>query len=121
MRLSCCLALALLQSAVAPDPSGGWLSYAIFEAAPTDIITTLSATMSVPDEPTQGGAEPAFWFGVQTHDGDGALVQPIQAKYIDGRWEMFHEIFDWTTGRDSTSSHFHAHFAVPAGDSVWGR
>ena len=73
--------------------------------------------MSVPDEPTHRGAEPAFWFGVQTHDGDGALVQPIQAKFLDGRWEMFHEIFDWTTGRDSASSHF----AVPAGDSVWAQ
>lgn len=42
-------------------------------------------------------------------------MQPIQAKWLGSQWEMFHEIFDWTTGRDSASSHF----AVPAGDSVW--
>ena len=77
----------------APDPSGGWLSYAVFEADPTDTITKLSATMTVPDAPKHRGAEPAFWFGVQTHKGDGALVQPIQAKWLGGRWDMFHEIF----------------------------
>eukprot|EP00966_Prymnesium_polylepis_P086101 1992823-Prymnesium_polylepis.1 len=74
--------LLLAQSpapALAGDPSRGWLSYAIFEANATDIITSLSATMSVPDKPLHGGAEPAFWFGVQTHDGDGALVQAAQA------------------------------------------
>ena len=106
----------LIVPSIAPDPSGGWLAYAIYEAPKaSDIITSLSAVMSVPDNPKRSGAEPAFWFGVQTHAGDGALVQPIQAKWLSGRWEMFHEIFDWTTHRDSAGPHF----AVPAGDSVW--
>jgi hypothetical protein len=100
--------------AVAADPSGGWLSYAVFRAKPTDVITRLSATMVVPPTPktpkvaagrsaiqtplsifcngesllkyTQrrlNGSTgrgypkgfPAFWFGLQTAEGDGALVQ----------------------------------------------
>ena len=101
--------------ATAPDPSGGWLSYALYEANATDIITKLSCTMTVPADPLHRGAEPAFWFGVQTHKGDGALVQPIQAKWLGGEWDMFHEIFDWVTHHDSASEHY----AVPAGDKVW--
>lgn len=101
----------------AADPSEGWLSYAVFEAAATDTITALSATLTVPSKVKGFGSDPAFWFGVQTHDGDGALVQPIQAKWLDGNWHMFHEIFDWTTMRDSAT----AHYTVPPGDSVWAQ
>ena len=84
------------------DPSGGWLSYARYDAPnPTDIITRLSATMIVPELPTAKGGSPAFWFGgscprslillhslncpcvlVQTNKGDGALIQPIMAKWL---------------------------------------
>ena len=110
------LLLVLATPARAPDPSGGWLSYAIYEAPnSTDIITKLSCVMTVPAAPLHSGAEPAFWYGVQTHRGDGALVQPIQAKWLRGEWDMFHEIFDWTTHHDSASQHY----AVPAGDKVW--
>ena len=104
-------------SAYAADPSAGWLSYAVFEAAATDTITSLSATMTVPSKVKGFGSDPAFWFGVQTHDGDGALVQPIQAKWLDGNWHMFHEIFDWTTMQDTAT----AHYTVPPGDSVWAQ
>ena len=51
--------------AAAQDPSGGWLSYAVFKAGPTDIITRLSATMVAPAAPADAGGQPAFWFGVQ--------------------------------------------------------
>jgi hypothetical protein len=38
--------LALTAVAHAADPSGGWLSYAVYTAPnPTDIITKLTATM----------------------------------------------------------------------------
>ena len=57
--------------------------------------------MVVPESPKAPGSSPAFWFGVQTANGDGALVQPIQAKWLGREWNMFHEIFDWTTHRDS--------------------
>ena len=85
------------------DPSSGWLSYAIYNAPKTtDTITKLSATMVVPDKLSSHGfgSEPAFWFGVQTSKGDGALVQPIMAKWLGGAWYMFHEVFDWTDERD---------------------
>ena len=57
--------------------------------------------MIVPDEPTSRGGSPAFWFGVQTEHGDGALIQPIMAKWLGGSFNMFQEIFDWTDRRDS--------------------
>ena len=70
------LLLLLLHSALANDPSGGWLSYAVYNApAPTDTITRMSATFVAPPAPVESGGSPAFWFGLQTAAGDGALVQ----------------------------------------------
>ena len=46
------LAVFFVATAKAADPSSGWLSYAIFKAPePTDIITKLSAKMTVPETP----------------------------------------------------------------------
>ena len=73
--------------------------------------------MSVPAKVKGFGSDPAFWFGVQTHKGDGALIQPIQAKWLDGNWHMFHEIFDWNTHHDSAT----AHYTVQPGDAVWAQ
>ena len=111
------MSLSLAFLSLAADPSPGWLSYAVFEAAANDTITSLSATMSVPAKVKGFGSDPAFWFGVQTHKGDGALIQPIQAKWLDGNWHMFHEIFDWTTMQDSAT----AHYTVRPGDSIWAQ
>lgn len=86
------------------DPSGGWLSYAVYNAPnPTDIVTKLSATMVVPDKPKSPFGSPAFWFGVQTAKGDGALIQPIMAKWLGDSFYMFQEIFDWTDQNDEQS------------------
>eukprot|EP01050_Picozoa_sp_SAG11_P012939 SAG11_NODE_1475_length_4838_cov_3.412956_4_plen_136_part_00 len=85
----------------AGDPSGGWLTFAVYRAPkPTDIITKLSATMVVPETPLGRGGSPAFWFGTQTSKGDGALVQPIMAKWLGDGFYMFQEIFDWTDQHD---------------------
>jgi hypothetical protein len=97
----CFFAACASATHVGADPSGGWLSYAIYNAPnPTDgewplcfsntfmvfvwfvVITKLSATMVVPDTPQSRGGSPAFWFGVQTQHGDGALIQPIMAKWL---------------------------------------
>ena len=104
LRASLALALPLL--ALAADPSEGWLSYAVFKAQPTQVITKLSATMVVPAAPKNPGSSPAFWFGVQTEKGDGALVQPIMAKELGylgkgSAYYMFQEIFDWTAENDT--------------------
>ena len=72
---------------------------------PHDAVTRLSATMVVPESPKNPGSSPAFWFGVQTEKGDGALVQPIMAKELGYRpgspssFYMFQEIFDWVRAR----------------------
>ena len=75
------------------------LSYAVFKAQPTQTITRMSATMTVPEAPKERGSFPAFWFGTQTAKGDGALVQPIMAKWLGDSFYMFQEIFDWTAGK----------------------
>jgi hypothetical protein len=97
-------------SPLGADPSGGWLSYAVYNAPqPTDVITRLSATMVVPDTPQGHLGSPAFWFGTQTAKGDGALIQPIMAKWLGDGFYMFHEIFDWTDERDEQSKQVGAH------------
>lgn len=89
---------------VGADPSSGWLSYAVYNApSATDVITRLSATMTVPDTPQGHLGSPAFWFGTQTTKGDGALIQPIMAKWLGNGFYMFHEIFDWTDENDEQS------------------
>jgi hypothetical protein len=72
--------------------------------------------MIVPEEPTPQvkGGSPAFWFGVQTQMGDGALIQPIMAKWIQDTeypsgkqrrgFFMFQEIYDYTDEKDEGSS-----------------
>jgi len=98
------LTLACAAVASAADPSEGWLSYAVYNAPkPTDVVTRLAGTMVVPPEPENKFGEPAFWFGVQTAKGDGALIQPIMAKWLGNSWYMFQEIFDWTDERDEQS------------------
>ena len=87
--------------ALSNDPSGGWLSYAVYNAPnTTDVITRMSATQIVPPTPKNNGGSPAFWFGLQTDNGDGALVQPIMSKWLGDSFYMFQEIFDWTSFND---------------------
>ena len=118
------LAYAFSTVAAAPwlpgaDPSTSWLSYAIFEAGA--IITAMSATVTVPADPAMVGADPSFWFGLQTADGDGALVQPILAwgqsfGRLNGGYSIFQEVYDWNNGRDYRSPET---YAVPAGDTLY--
>ena len=101
MLLRGLLSLLGAVAAAASDPSGGWLSYAVYNAPrPTDTITRMSATTVVPPAPSDGGGSPAFWFGLQTASGDGALVQPITSKWLGDGFYMFQEIFDWTDYND---------------------
>ena len=43
------------------------------------IITAMNVTVDVPSNPRKVGADPSFWFGLQTAEGTGALIQPILA------------------------------------------
>ena len=74
----------------------------------------MKATMIVPNTPTNSRGSPAFWFGLQTNKGDGALVQPIMAKWLGDSFYMFQEIFDWTDFQDKQTDPIKVH----AGDVI---
>ena len=85
------------------DPSGSWLSYVEYAAGA--IITEMNATVVVPADPQEYGRT-SFWYGLQTAKGNGALIQPILAWGQNGvanGWSIFHEVYDWNTGRDYRS------------------
>lgn len=76
----------------------------------------MSATWLVPSAPTLPDFNPALWFGLQTHAGDGALIQPI-LKWFDNAWYLFHEVFDWT---DESFQWGGARLEVQPGESITG-
>ena len=91
--------LSSLALASANDPSGGWLSYVTYTDPQDRRITALNTTWNVPSRPTSlfGSNAPGWWFGIQTADGDGALVQPILAwGYQGAEYSIFDACFDWT-------------------------
>lgn len=92
------IGLIAIVQCYAQDPSPGWLSYASFTASPTSRITALNATWTVMAEPIKkkGSNAPGWWFGIQTADGNGALIQPILA-WADGApsYTIFNGIYDW--------------------------
>jgi len=111
-----CLALAL--GATANDPSGSWLSYASYTDPLDRRITLLNTTWVVPDTPKAkfGSNAPGWWFGIQTADGDGALIQPILAwGYQGNEYSIFNGVFDWTDGSWHTSSEV---YTVKPGDLI---
>ena len=71
------VALFFIASTVsANDPPGVWVKW----SAPnpdTDVITRMVAKTVVQGLPNKGGGYTAIWFGTQTKNGDGALLQPI--------------------------------------------
>ena len=107
------LAAAAPWTRVGADPSTSWLSYAEFAAG--SIITQMNVTVTVPEDPSKTGADPSFWFGLQTAAGTGALIQPILAwgQTYRSAYGIFHEVFDWNNGRDYRSPEA---YEVPAGD-----
>ena len=92
------LFLGLAALASAGDPSDGWLSYAVYKAPATSKITSLNMSWVVPDHPKSlfGSNAPGWWFGIQTADGNGALIQPILAwDYQGSSFSIFNAVFDW--------------------------
>jgi len=85
----------------AQDPAGSWLSYAAATQGANAKITALNCSWVVPKDPIQltGSNAPGWWYGVQTANGRGALIQPILA-WADGapRWTIFNGVFDWNDG-----------------------
>lgn len=90
------------------DPAGSWLSYASYAADSKSTITALNTTWVVPSLPSTpyGSNAPGWWFGIQTADGNGALIQPILAYgYTNPNgYTIFNGVFDWTDGSWHTSN-----------------
>ena len=55
----------------ADDPSGSWLSYAVYTDPMDRRITMLNTTWTVPNKPKSsfGSNAPGWWFGVQVSEG----------------------------------------------------
>jgi hypothetical protein len=102
----------------ANDPAGSWLSYAAYTDPNDGIITALNTTWKVPSNPKSswGSNAPGWWFGIQTAEGDGALIQPILAYGYQGNtWSIFNACFDWTDGSWRTSDEV---YTVQPGDDI---
>jgi len=111
--------LALLPVCVfANDPAGSWLTYAVWSDPQDRKITALNTTWVVPSNPSTpyGSNAPGWWFGTQTKNGDGALVQPILAYGYEGNfYSIFNGVYDWTDGSWHTSSQS---ITVQPGDKI---
>lgn len=97
MKLSIALLLGLFAVVQANDPAGSWLSYAAYKAPNQGRITMLNTSWTVPSDPKSsfGSNAPGWWFGVQTADGAGALIQPILAYGYQGSvFSIFNGVFD---------------------------
>merc|ERR550537_1998930 len=115
VRALLCASLPALLAA--QDPAGSWLTYAAYTDPGRGKITALNTTWVVPSNPATpyGSNAPGWWFGVQTADGDGALVQPILAYGYEGDfYSIFNGVYDWTDGGWHTSNSI----TVQPGDKI---
>ena len=115
---SLAMVLSLPAACMANDPAGSWLSYAAWTSPSRGRITALNTTWTVPSNPSTswGSNAPGWWFGIQTADGDGALIQPILAYgYRGNAWSIFNACFDWTDGSWRTSDEV---YSVQPGDLI---
>lgn len=103
--------------ASAQDPSNSWLSYAAATEGASAKVTALNCSWKVPADPLQkqGSNAPGWWFGIQTANGKGALIQPILA-WADGtpQWTIFNGVFDW----NDRSWHQSKQITVQPGDQI---
>merc|ERR550537_1174174 len=115
VRALLCASLPALLAA--QDPAGSWLTYAAYTDPGRGKITALNTTWTVPSNPSTpyGSNAPGWWFGTQTKDGNGALVQPILAYGYQGNfYSIFNGVYDWTDGGWHTSSSI----TVQPGDEI---
>jgi len=85
---------------VGGDPYSSWMSFVKLKT--NGSITLVTANWEVPKKPARKGAsDPSWWYGLQTADGLGALLQPVllwnDHEYgADGRYEIFNAVMDWS-------------------------
>ena len=116
--LSVVVIFSIINPIKADDPAGSWLSYAVYKAPNQGKITMLNTTWTVPSDPKTsfGSNAPGWWFGVQTADGAGALIQPILAYGYQGNvFSIFNGVFDWNDGSWQTSDEV---YTVQPGDNI---
>ena len=110
--------LSLLLTSLANDPANSWLSYAAWTSPSGKPISFVNASWVVPNDPAQsyGSNAPGWWYGIQTSNGDGALIQPILAYGYQGSfYSIFNACFDWTDGSWHTSPET---YTVKPGDTI---
>jgi len=87
------------------DPATSWLSYARFDADnQKSKITAMNCSWVVPELPSKMPLDWAPWYGLQTHKGDGALIQPILDAQFGRNWVIYHAIYDWNVGSYETTT-----------------
>lgn len=86
------------------DPAGSWLSYARFDADTKSTITAMNSSWIVPSLPSQMPLDWCPWYGLQTHKGDGALIQPILDAQFGRNWVVYHAVYDWNIGHYETTT-----------------
>ena len=122
MKFTAIASVAASSLVAANDPSPTWISWVGWKATnANDVITRMTAKTIAQGKPENPGATTSIWFGTQTHDGSGALLQPIlpaigQTPPSYERWAIFSEVFDWTNEMDHQSNHVY----VNAGDVLVG-
>ena len=96
--------LGLLLTSLANDPANSWLSYAAWTSPAQAISSARPERRAQRPGAPYGSNAPGWWYGIQTSNGDGALIQPILAYGYQGSfYSIFNACFDWTDGSWHTS------------------
>ena len=94
--------LAVLAVAMAQDPVGGWMAYAVGEVPEgVERITRLEMTWTVNSEPDRSRAFFSPWFGMDPDDNLN-LIQPVN-PWSGKAWSMYTEYYQWKPTHNSNS------------------
>lgn len=107
--------LAVLSVALAQDPAGGWMAYAVGEV-PNGVerITKLEMTWTVGAEPKKSRAFFSPWFGMDPSDNLN-LIQPVN-PWTRSSWAMYTEYYQWSPTHNSNSDQY----TVKSGQTLKG-
>jgi len=96
------VAASVLSAAVAQDPAGGWMAYAV-GAIPSQYerITKLEMTWTVGAAATRSRAFYSPWFGMDPADNLN-LIQPVN-PWGGSSWSMYTEYYQWSPTKNSNS------------------
>jgi len=99
------------------DPFSSWMSFVRLRANGT--ITSVTANWQVPAKPAKAGdSSPSWWYGLQTTDGLGALLQPVLVwndRIKEPAYEISNAVMDWSQNCSWTTD---GTTTVRPGDSI---